>query len=716
MSSLHMNSNDEYYDGVNPEEEEFYQQYKSMYDSNDNTDDYISISEKVRRSKEKQQQHEGVLHQPRTIASNNNNKKVELAKAWDEAILEGSTDIAGAFNNNGDGNNAISSLSDLQQRFLHMQKQNNRKPMKDNNSNFEQRQGSDALSSRRDDEDNENDQDFGKKQVMKETAEELGSSDRYLDILRKAEERLSKMKPSSSGSDFDANTRRRRTGSNMAGLQERLEQIQQETNPDADAGTESLSSEELPSAKRLDDDTLAEWEELENQLQSEAAEKMSKKPIPRPVTIEEANKELSIADESTILEALRSQATIDVDVDVNIDRPSSDGFSNNGENDCSAPNGIPANDKQFMSDYEVTNDGGVFLSPKAYEEACNNANPDGSLNFDSGSKGKDENSDSQKQFSSPLKSVFVDEDPAMAPYEQDTRNGSGNSKRFTIQDLTREASCSINYVRDNPDAQEELHRRIMAEFESEESTYNEFEKELLIDPEKANAFWNQEYFDQQKEEGDSLDRLLDQKLRQLEEEEQEKKKTNGSRNNYSSNGVNNDFSNEHDRRRILNSQKQQNMSDRNIFFAPREERIQRRRMIERSRKERVKTIAKFYKDASDDSSWNLTSESKEVEQITKRQDMMRNSKAVDVNEKVNSKTSTELLEPKEEYDTSKHQENFKNHSTNKIDQSENKLIETNQETKEEGEWVLVEDPGSPEDAFYWNEGTGEMRWDPPEES
>ena len=707
-----MNSNDEYYDGVNLEEEEFYQQYKSMYDSDDNTDDYsISISEKVRRSKEKkQQQHEGVLPQPPTIASNNNNKKVELAKAWDEAILEESTGIAGASNNNGDGHNEISSLSDLQQRLLQIQKQNNRKPMKNNNSNFEQRQGSDALSSENN---NDNDQDFGKKQAIKETAAELGSSDRYHDILRKAEERLSKMKPSSSGSAFNSNTRRMRTGSNMAGLQERLEQIQQETNPDADAGTESLSSEELPSAKRLDDDTLAEWEELENQLQREAAEKVSKKPIPRPVTIEEANKELSIVDESTILEALRSQAAIDVDVDVDVDvdKPSSDGFSNNGEDDSSAPDGIPANDKQFMSDYEVTNDGGIFLSPKAYQEACTNANPDGSLNFDSGSK--DGSSDSQKQFSSPLKSAFVNEDPAMAPYEQDTGGGSGNSKRFTIQNLTREASRSIDYARDNPDAQEELHRRIMAEFESEESTSNEFEKELLIDPEKANAFWNQEFFDQQKEEGDSLDRLLDEKLRQLEGEEQEKKKANGNRNN-NSNGVTNDFSNEHEQTRILNSQKQQNMSDRNIFFAPREERIQRRRMIERSRKERVKTIAKFYKDASDDSSWNLTSESKEVEQITKPQDMMRNSKAVD--EKVNSKTSTEFLESKEEFDTSKYQENFKNDSTNKIDESENKLIETNQEIKEEGEWVLVEDPGSLEDAFYWNEATGEMRWDPPEES
>ena len=30
------------------------------------------------------------------------------------------------------------------------------------------------------------------------------------------------------------------------------------------------------------------------------------------------------------------------------------------------------------------------------------------------------------------------------------------------------------------------------------------------------------------------------------------------------------------------------------------------------------------------------------------------------------------------------------------------------------EWVFVEDQESPEDSFYWNEVTSEMRRDPPE--
>ena len=33
---------------------------------------------------------------------------------------------------------------------------------------------------------------------------------------------------------------------------------------------------------------------------------------------------------------------------------------------------------------------------------------------------------------------------------------------------------------------------------------------------------------------------------------------------------------------------------------------------------------------------------------------------------------------------------------------------------EDPEWVFVEDQESPEDSFYWNEVTSEMRRDPPE--
>ena len=45
-----------------------------------------------------------------------------------------------------------------------------------------------------------------------------------------------------------------------------------------------------------------------------------------------------------------------------------------------------------------------------------------------------------------------------------------------------------------------------------------------------------------------------------------------------------------------------------------------------------------------------------------------------------------------------------------------RLPDTNELRKNNSNWVFVEDPESPNDAFYWNEVTNEMRWDPPEES
>jgi hypothetical protein len=52
----------------------------------------------------------------------------------------------------------------------------------------------------------------------------------------------------------------------------------------------------------------------------------------------------------------------------------------------------------------------------------------------------------------------------------------------------------------------------------------------------------------------------------------------------------------------------------------------------------------------------------------------------------------------------------------KIPKNDNREIspETDERGNDESEWVFVEDPESPDDAFYWNEGTNEMRWEPPE--
>eukprot|EP00536_Pseudo-nitzschia_multiseries_P011496 jgi/Psemu1/67921/estExt_Genemark1.C_3940036 len=703
-SSLRISNGDDY-EATNREEGEFYQEYENMYDSGKRADEGNPITNKTRQNKQQQQQQQqqkNTPSPPTKAASNKNTKKIEVAKAWDELMLEESMKTTSASDNNGDGDIEISNLSDLQQRLRQIQNRN-KEPLKE--FDIGQREDSDTFPSGR----------IGKKQNFGEekrkpesAAEELSGRERYLDILRKAEERLSEMKSSSAGSDFKADTGRRRMVSNMAGLQERLNQIQRDTSLDTIAGTESSSSEDLPNAKILEDNTLAEWEELENQLQREAAERMRQKTPPRASTIDEVSGEISTADEAAILDALRSQAAFSNPNDNDNDNDSNKPSYREAEDDL-ASNDIPASYKKYMTDYEVTEDGGVFLSPKAYQEACNNANPDGSLNFDGGSS--DDDSDSQTQTSSSLKSSFVEKEPPMAPYEQGTRDSSGTSKPFTIRDLTREASRSIGYARDNPDVQEELHRRIMAEFEAEEAIYNGFEKEILIDPEKANAFWNQEYFEQQKEESNALDRLLDQKLKQLEEEQQEEK--NRSSNSSSSSR---EFRNEDLPAQLSEAQKQQYMTDRNIFFASREERIDRRRMIHRNRKNRAKTIAKFYRDVGDDSSWNLTSESKEVERITERRDKLRGSIG-DNREKVSSSASMDSLESNKDLNTSIQKRNVQDHSTNNNNSSisEKNGPEMNQEQSHEGQWVLVEDPESPEDVFYWNELTGEMRWDPPQD-
>ena len=66
----------------------------------------------------------------------------------------------------------------------------------------------------------------------------------------------------------------------------------------------------------------------------------------------------------------------------------------------------------------------------------------------------------------------------------------------------------------------------------------------------------------------------------------------------------------------------------------------------------------------------------------------------------------------EDIDYTKSQEGSQSDYTNNDDNSKI-LSDTRQKRKVEGDQVLVEDPESQEDAFYWNEVSGEMRWDPP---
>ena len=722
-SFLHAKSNDD--DGTTPsylEEEEFYKEYESMYSPSENSNDNNSNTEKLpyrqQQQQQRQQQQKDVVPLRSTTASNN--RKVELTEAWDEALNQGNTGASdpteGDSDSDSDGRPIISNLSDLQQKLQQIQKRNRAGPIG-------------GYSSEKPSNDNDDDDDdtalpsepenktLNGRGQQREVAKSFESSDRYQDILQKAQERLSEM--TGSNDDSDANTikyneYKKAKVANMSSLQERLNQIQRDASATSNSDTESStsdapeSSEQPLSAKYLDDETLAEWEDLDNQLQEEAVVNASKKQGNPPLIMKEPNKEATLADETAILDALRSQAAfaaandsnkndMDVASDIDIDsRSSSDSTKNFDDRDDNiSPNVIPSNgNKKGVLEYEFTDDGGVFLSPEAYQEACNNANPDGSLNFGRGE---------QEQPSS-LESAFVDDKPPMAPY--------GGDAIKSMNDLAEEANRSLEFARNNPDAQEELHRRLMAEFEAEEPTNDEFETDALMDPEKVLAFWNQEYIENQKEEVNALEDLLDQKMRALKEEEEERKNENSSNINGNPNG------NRGQTGRRLEAQKNLYNDDKNIFFASRKERIDSRRMIESNRKERAKNIAKFYKESEQNSSWDSTSESKKVQEISKRQEISASKQVEEIStrQEISQNEITDSRKDeksKEKFSSTKIQENTQSSTPNYDDQKV--LPDTNQQEKDKSEWVLVEDPESLEDAFYWNDATSEMRWDPPEE-
>ena len=84
-----------------------------------------------------------------------------------------------------------------------------------------------------------------------------------------------------------------------------------------------------------------------------------------------------------------------------------------------------------------------------------------------------------------------------------------------MDDLAQQAARSAQ-IRDDPVAQEEYHRKIMAE----EPTYeqeSELFKEALMDPQKAREFWNQEYLEKQKQDLAAMEQSLDQKMKEIQQ-------------------------------------------------------------------------------------------------------------------------------------------------------------------------------------------------------
>ncbi len=628
---VHVKSDDN--DDMDVVEEEFYSEYENMYSPNGETD-----AEKI----------EDTTTPPK-------NRKVELAKAWDEALIERTAGTSDATDDDSGGGARISNLSDLQKKLQQIQKRNKKGPIQDY---------SEGLAN---DTELPSEWDNNKKREVVE--DNFMTNDQYLQILQKAQERLSKL--TNSDSNSIQNMDKKTFASNMSSLQERLNQIQRDAAAKESSDIVSSSIDEPPKAKFLDDDTLAEWENLDNELQEERATIASNPPSS---ILKETTPKDFLAEEAAILDALRSQAN-DAEV-IDIDGVESTAINNLEDRDKNLdPNAIPSEYKKFVADYELTEDGGVFLSPEAYQEASKNVNPDGSLNFGRGDNANDPGKPSS------VESAVFDDEPPMAPYGDS--GSAGTRKGVSIRDLTEEASRNLQFARNNPEAQEDLHRRLMAEFEAEEPTNDEFENELLLDPKKAFAFWNQEYMEEQKVEADALEDLLNQKMLELEKEEEQRQNEAGNNNSVE---------------RRIDAQNESFKGDENIFFASKLERIDRKRMIERNRRIRAKNIAKFYEESSEDNSWDSTSESKEVEEITRRQTAQKES----ADSKMDENSTEKIQENREE-------------STPNSNNNDDVIPSTDEKSEDEKEWVFVEDPESPEDSFYWNEGTGEMRWDAPDE-
>lgn len=414
-------------------------------------------------------------------------------------------------------------------------------------------------------------------------------------------------------------------------------------------------------AKTLDDDTLNEWLNLENQLGSlrtnsngsvESTETFPEEDRGRFVQkIEESN-----VDESTILDGLSSVVAL--------------------AQTYASPNAVTLENKKSLkeSDYEI-NDDGVFLSSEAYQQACANVNSGGYLNFGDAKFSLDDKNDdevgdsssstdtfstsydSENQFASPsvLKAMAA---TPMAPYDK-------KIKDVTIEDLSHEAIRSRRFVQNNPDIQEELHRRLMAEEPKNENDESDLFKEVLLDPQKANEFWNQEYFDEKNDESNALEDLLDQKLSEMKKSEMKIKKSNNRR------------------KKVNNARLSHKITDRDLFVAQSSKEIrERKKGIERDRLQRAKKLAKFYRDNGVNSDWN--------EYVTKNA----------------STKATKDDQSNISYN------GYENNPGNDGDENnDDRKSETKREEKEE--WILIEDPTSEEEPFYWSSLSGEMRWDPP---
>ena len=397
----------------------------------------------------------------------------------------------------------------------------------------------------------------------------------------------------------------------------------------------------------MNDETMYEWEELERQLDEEKMYRrndglyVNGRNGNLPSIMEEAREKSY--EENAFLDKLSSHPSM---FDPLADRRSSTAGVTFDEMNL-PPDATPRKYRKIITDYKVTNNG-IDLSPEAYRDACENANPDGSLNL----------SKDVPQILSPSVLETLSARP-MAPYAKP-------DKEITVEDLAEVARKSREYYDQHPEAQEELHKRLMEE-EPSYGQESDLFKDALVDPQKEWEFWNQEIIQKQKNDSSALEKLLDEKMKLLEE----MNKTTGDKNS------------EKESSSKRPNQTLGNDDDRNIFFVSAEEGEEIQKQMERDRLEHARNIARYYQDLD-----------KEFEKQFQDSD--------------STKSVSSLGPDPKRVEDAELEENVVDNEVPAV------VGETVEQDGEQDEWVLVEDPTSSDDAFYWNSATGEMRWDPPE--
>ncbi|KAL3907590.1 MAG: hypothetical protein SGILL_008810 [Bacillariaceae sp.] len=426
------------------------------------------------------------------------------------------------------------------------------------------------------------------------------------------------------------------------------------------------------------DSVVAEWEEIERCIDQERRYKQdipeeagNRGPLP---PIIEAAREKG-REEKAVLDTLSSGRGAAFDSLLDLPSLSNDGINFSESN--LPPGATPSNyQKKFISDFEFTNDGDVQLSPDAYQDACQNAaNPDGSLNF-ANKDGTAVPTASDSVFSpSVLETVTA---RPMAPYEEAgsqtppaNKQASQPREDLTIEHLAEQARQARMEAEQHPEAGERLHQRIMDEEEelsggsnqgSDDPTSTLFQ-EALSDPEKAWEFWNKDDLETKQRETEELERMLDEKMKLFEELSKTKKQENLGESPMGMHG-----------------------DTRDVFFENTKLGKDFQENLENDRIQHARNVELYYSEAGNDWYGNKNGGSK----------------------------VPEIMEPGEPSSSQKIRK--------KSAIPQRKLKQQQENTKPQGqvnvtgEWVLVEDPTTSDEPFYWNSVTDEMRWDAPLEN